>query len=81
MAAPMKAGIPPDLDIGPGWLLEFVAISPTDGSAVANVTVSSGTLTVQNVGGGNLGELLTPVENVVLLPIADGQVAGETSNA
>lgn len=58
MAAPMKAGIPPDLDIGPGWLLEFVAISPTDGSAVANVTVSSGTLTVQNVGGGNLAELL-----------------------
>lgn len=79
MAAPMKAGIPPDLDLNSGYVLEFVAISPTDGSEVAGVNVSNATLTVQNVGGGNLDELLTPIENLVLLPIAEGQTAGENA--
>lgn len=60
MAAPVTASIPAELDLGANYILEFVAISPTDGSAVANVNVSSATLTVRNVGGGNLDALFTP---------------------
>ena len=57
MAAPMKAGIPPSLDLNGSYVLQFTALSPTDGSVVAGVTVSSASLLVDNVGAGSESDL------------------------
>jgi hypothetical protein len=54
MAAPLKAGIPPDLDLNANFVIQFAAISPTDGSAITGVTVSEASLLVDNLGGGDL---------------------------
>jgi hypothetical protein len=40
MPVPIKAALPPELDIADGYVIRFAAVSPTDGSAVAGVTVS-----------------------------------------
>ena len=40
MAAPLKAGLPPDLDIGDGYVIRFAAIDAATGNAVTGVTVS-----------------------------------------
>jgi hypothetical protein len=54
MPAPLKAGIPPDLDLDGGYTISFTALSPTTGALVAGVVVSAASLLVDNVGGGTL---------------------------
>lgn len=54
MAAPLKTGIAPDLHLDGGYVIQFAAISPTDGSDVAGVNVSDASLLVDNLGGGDL---------------------------
>ena len=54
MAAPLKTGLAPDLHLDGGYIIQFAAISPTDGSAVANVNVSNASLLVENLTGGDL---------------------------
>jgi hypothetical protein len=56
MAAPMKTGIAPGLDLTSDFVVQFTALSPTDGSVVANVSVSNVSLLVENVQGGDLGD-------------------------
>jgi hypothetical protein len=41
MPAPLKAGIPPDLDLDGGYTISFTALSPTTGALVAGVVVSA----------------------------------------
>lgn len=54
----MKAGIAPDLDMADGFILQFTALDASTGAVVAGVNVSQATITVENVGGGDLGDLL-----------------------
>jgi hypothetical protein len=59
MAAPLKAGIAPGLDLDANYVIQFTALSPTDASLVAGVTVSNASLLVTNVHGGDLSDTLT----------------------
>jgi hypothetical protein len=54
MAQKLTAGLPPVLDFDGGWTIQIAALSPTDGSAVAGVKITAGTMLVLNVGGGDL---------------------------
>jgi hypothetical protein len=54
MAAPMKSQIPLGLDLDSDYIVQFTALSPTDGSVVAGVAVSNVSLLVTNVKGGDL---------------------------
>jgi len=62
MSAPMTAPMAHPLDMGAAYTLQFTALSPTTGAVVAGVNVSQATLTVQNIGGGNLDELLKQID-------------------
>lgn len=46
MAAPLKATLPPDLHLWAGCIIRLTALSPTDGSTVAGVTLSDISFTV-----------------------------------
>lgn len=59
MAAPMKAGIPPDVDIKDGYVIQFTALDAATGAVVAGVNVSEASLLVVNVESGNLNEGFT----------------------
>lgn len=76
MAAPMKAGLAPNLDIGTGYTLQFTAISPTTGAVVSGVNVSGATLTVENVAGGDLSGLLEPLDPLWISLPADATDSG-----
>jgi hypothetical protein len=54
MAKPLEGNLPPDLDLDAGYTIQFAAIDPTTGAAVAGVNVTTGTLLVTNVAGGDL---------------------------
>lgn len=54
MAAPMKAGIPPDVDITDGYIVQFTALDAATGAVVNGVNVSEASLLVVNVHGGDL---------------------------
>lgn len=54
MAAPMQAAIPPGLDLTDGYVLEFTALDPTTGAVDTSVIVSTASLLVDNLGGGDL---------------------------
>lgn len=53
MAAPLKAGIPPGMDLGEGYILQFTALSPTTGAVDTGVVISGATLLVDSVRGGD----------------------------
>lgn len=52
MAAPVTAGLPPNLDLDSGWEIVLAALDPTTGNAVAGVKVANASLMVRNLGGG-----------------------------
>ncbi len=54
MAAPMKAGIAPGLDLTDDYVIQFTALDPSTGALNAAVTVSNVSLLVDNLGGGDL---------------------------
>jgi hypothetical protein len=49
----MKAGIPPGMDLGEGYVLQFTALNPTTGAVDTGVVISSASLLVDNLGGGD----------------------------
>jgi hypothetical protein len=54
MAAPMKTGIPPGLDLTDGYVIQFTALDPSTGAVDTGVKVSNASLLVDNLGGGDL---------------------------
>lgn len=54
MAAPMKAGIPPGMDLTDGYIIQFTALDAATGTVVTGVNVSNASLLVDNLGGGDL---------------------------
>lgn len=54
MAAPQKAAMPPDVDIGASWVVEFAAVDATTGLDVGGVVVSKAVLEAKNISGGDL---------------------------
>jgi hypothetical protein len=57
MAAPMKTGMPVELDLPAGYTLRFTALDPTTGAANTDVVVSSAAITAEPVGGTQAGQL------------------------
>ena len=73
MAAPLTASIPPGLDLGAAYVIQFTALNPTSGAVVANVTVSGASLLVVNIVGSLPGDVLEPVSYEWLnLPVEVG---------
>lgn len=54
MPIPLVAGIPPDLDLADGYVIQFTALDATTGAVVSGVTVSDASLLVANLTGGDL---------------------------
>jgi hypothetical protein len=54
MSAPLTAGLPPDLDIGDGYTIRFLAVDPTSGAPVTGVTVSNVSIFATDLAGTDL---------------------------
>jgi len=50
----MTAAIPPNLDVGPNYTLQFTALNPTTGAVDTNVVITSAFLIAANVRGVDL---------------------------
>jgi len=46
MSEKLKTALPPDLDLGGSWIVEWDAVDPTTGASVTGVDVSSTSLHV-----------------------------------
>lgn len=53
-AEPYIAPMPPYLDLGAGYQLQVNAVDPTTGDQVTGVVISSFSIIVDNIGGGEL---------------------------
>lgn len=73
MAAPLTAAIPPGLDLGAGYVVEFTALDASTGAVVSGVNVSNAALLVTNVQGGDLAPTLPDVEPL-WIPIPAGEL-------
>ncbi len=47
MGAPLKAGIPPDAELGNGCTIEFAALDPTSGNIVTGVVLTQSSLWIE----------------------------------
>lgn len=71
MAAPLKTGLPPDLHLEAGYQLQLLALDPTTGVQVANVSLSDIAFFVTDVVGNPPQEgedaepLLVPLEDFI----------------
>lgn len=61
MAAPLIAGLPPDLVLGAGYVIRLAALDPTTGAAVAGVVLADVSLFVTQLSGPRLDEDPMPV--------------------
>jgi len=61
MAAPMTAGMPPELDLDAGYVIRVTALDAASGALVSGVKVSGLTLEVTNVHGGDLNSAVQPL--------------------
>jgi hypothetical protein len=57
MPIPMKAPLPPDLDLDGGYTISFTAVDATTGAVVTGVVVSFAQMLVDNIGSGTDEEL------------------------
>lgn len=69
MAQKLKASLPPDLDLGSGYTLEFAAVDPTTGAAVTGVAVSSAYMVVAQISPGTPSDLQTELFVPLLTPV------------
>jgi hypothetical protein len=51
VAKKIKTALPPNVDLGGGWTIEWDAVDPTTGASVAGVKVSKTSLLVGGEGG------------------------------
>jgi hypothetical protein len=61
MAAPLIAGLPPDLDIAAGYSIRFAALDAATGNAITGVVVSDVSIFGTNVTGVALGSDVLPL--------------------
>lgn len=54
MAQKVKAAMPPNLDLGPNYIVKLRCVDPTTGADVAGVKVANFSILCTNLGGGNL---------------------------
>jgi len=54
MAAPMKAAMPDNVDIGDSFTLRVAALDPSTGDAVAGVNISNMSIEVDHLTAGSL---------------------------
>lgn len=55
MAQKIDAAMPEAMQIGDGWIIEWAAVSPTDGSAVAGVTITNANVVATDLSGASAG--------------------------
>ena len=62
MSSPVTAGMPADLDLPDGYVMEWAAIDPTTGADVAGVVVSNVSIfgTALGTGSGNGSTVVGP---------------------
>lgn len=60
MPEPLKAGLPPDMEIGVGYIVRLTALDATTGAVVAGVSISDASIFATHLGG--------PLEDLVPLP-------------
>lgn len=63
MAQKIKTAMPPDLDLGGNWIVEWDAVDPVTGASVAGVVVSDTSLHVAGT-----PESLATIDNPQLTP-------------
>jgi hypothetical protein len=54
VAEKIKTALPPDLDLGGNWIVEWDAVDPVTGDSVAGVSVSDTSLLIVQLGGAPL---------------------------
>lgn len=52
MARKIRVALPPDLDLGGDWVIEWDAVDPSTGASVAGVKVENTSLAVDLLGAG-----------------------------
>lgn len=57
MAQKIKTALPPNLDLGGSWRVEWDAVDPTTGASVSGVKISHTSLSVEDLSGGLAGIL------------------------
>jgi hypothetical protein len=65
VAQKLKAALPPKLDLGGSWIVEWDAVDPVSGDSVAGVVISNTSLHVE----GSAASLAL-VDNPILLGVA-----------
>lgn len=60
MALKIDVAMPENLDIGDGWVIEWAAVSTTDGSPVSGVKVSNANVTAADLSGGTAPDDVGP---------------------
>jgi hypothetical protein len=77
VSQPKTASIASDLDLGTAFTLQFTALDPASGAVVAGVIVTNATLTVMNVAGGDLDNLLEQIDPLFIpVPIDSADTGG-----
>lgn len=66
MPQPLIAPMPPDLDLPDGYVVQWAAISPTDGSTVAGVKIKNVSIFGTMIGAG--GSTSVPIGPFMLVP-------------
>jgi hypothetical protein len=70
MAEPLKAGMPPALDLPDGYIVTWAAIDATTGADVGGVVVSNVSLFGTNLGTGSGDGTLLAADNPILVGIS-----------
>lgn len=60
MPVPVSVSMPPEITAADGYVLRWRAVSPADGSDVANVTITAVTVQAADTPGAVAGEQLGP---------------------
>jgi hypothetical protein len=57
MAKKIRAALPPDLNLGGAWVVEWDAVDPTTGASVAGVVISDTSIRIEGTGDFSTAEL------------------------
>ena len=74
MAAPTTAAIPPDRDLGGGYIVQVVALDATTGAVLTGLVVTDAVMVVENIGGTDLSSALDDT-TPLWVPIPNDQLS------